>query len=96
MERNLEERLAHQLGREISDRVGISEKIPKETQFTNPIANIKRPPIEDIGEFPSLIQQVNTVPVLVVPRLEEGTSDYMVCMMMMMMIMLLLVMMWTD
>ena len=33
---------------------------------------------KDIGDYPALIQEANTVPVLVVPRLEEGTSDYLV------------------
>ena len=33
---------------------------------------------KEIGDYPSLIQEANTVPVLVVPRLEEGTSDYLV------------------
>lgn len=33
---------------------------------------------KEIGDYPTLIQEANTVPVLVVPRLEEGTSDYLV------------------
>lgn len=81
MERNLEQRLA-QLGREAQDRVttmetsqGDSAHAPtRHSALSGPSADVA----EEMGEYSSVIQDANTVPVLVVPRLEEGASDYMV------------------
>lgn len=82
MERNLEQRLAHQLGREPSERGTTLEAPQGEGTTSSHISaghtGATGPPdgVEEIGEYPSIIQDANTVPVLVVPRLEEGASDY--------------------
>ncbi|XP_022653231.1 uncharacterized protein LOC111268936 isoform X1 [Varroa jacobsoni] len=83
MERNLEQRLA-QLGRESQDRVitvdpshGDSTHTTHALSGHSSIAGPYSDAAEEIGEYSSMIQDANIVPVLVVPRLEEGVSDYM-------------------
>lgn len=84
MERNLEQRLA-QLGRESQDRVitvdpshGDSTHTTHALSGHSSIVGPYSDTAEEIGEYSSMIQDANIVPVLVVPRLEEGVSDYMV------------------
>ncbi|OQR72892.1 hypothetical protein BIW11_10091 [Tropilaelaps mercedesae] len=85
MERNLEQRLAHRLGRDPADPATTLDMSHGEaTQaahlsagYGGRVKGSLPDTVEEMGEYSSIIQDANTVPVLVVPRLEEGASDYM-------------------
>ncbi|XP_028968530.1 uncharacterized protein LOC100906862 [Galendromus occidentalis] len=54
----------------------LGQRVAHQSQDVRDTFSRKGSMSRDIDDYPAIIQEANTVSVLVVPRLEEGTSDY--------------------